>query len=578
MTIMAEPPRTEPTETEGVSAPPVSMGKTVGHGAIWMVMATVMGKLATFIAQILLGFYLLPADWALYAYAASATKLLSICQDAGIKELLVQEGAGKYKKLSGPIFWFAATFNTGVAVFIGLAAPLVALWFDEPRMRQMMWVLMLAIPLGTPAAVLSTKLRLDLRFRATSVQVALIAIIRQFGQVAFAMAGAGAMSFIYPAVVSALLESILMWWISRDQPWTRPAEPRTWPSLVSRTKYLIFGSVANLLLDQGPYLVLQPALRLLGGMAKGQADNIQGHVYWAYQMTAQVGVLLSFNMQMVLAPVFQRLSSDPLRLRHSVLRSLSGLMLLGSITSIGFGLVMDPLEKMIFAGKWQDATHAVAIYGLFFPFRILHGLTSAAQLGTGRSAAFFVTTLIEGSMFTLSAILAGSMVTTASGAAWWTGGILAVTMICVTLWVLGGLGIPRRAAFVEMCWPWLLAVIAGSVGWLVDDAMPLRSMVTREWGYNAKNEYVLLSLVINETPGIWGWLVHSVRGHGLADSGVARLIELARFLITGTTCAVTFVLVSRFLMPEVLREVLRIMPGPLGRIGVKVLGIRDASN
>jgi O-antigen/teichoic acid export membrane protein len=419
---------------------------------------------------------------------------------------------------------------------------------------------------------LYTKLRLDLRFRETSMILAAVAILRQFGQVALAMAGTGAMSFVYPAVAVALIESVLAWWITRDSPWKRPAEVGTWGTLVGRTKYLIMGSVANLLLDQGPYLVLQPSLRLLGGMAKGQADIVQGNIFWAFQMTAQVGVLLSYNLQLVLAPIFQRLSEDRNRLERSVVRALGAMMMTGSIASIGFGLVMDPMEKMVFQGKWHDATPAVAIYGLFFPFRILYGLTAAAQLGTGRFVAYFWCTLIQGVVFTLGAVAAGEWVTTPTGVAWWTGGALAIIMALVTLWVLKGLGVSYREGFVEMCWPWFLAVLAGGVGWLVDSHVPLDALVTHEW-----KDSKLVAIHINSIGGIWDQIPVLLASMGFGVSGQARMIEGIRFIVMGSSCAISFVLFARFFMPDVLREFLNVTPAKIGRPLQRLLMIREAS-
>lgn len=561
------------THPEPDSVPaPKGMGRTVSAGAIWMAMATVVGKGASFIAQIMLGLLLVEDDFALFSMAIAATKLLSICQDAGVKDLMIQEGASRYKALSGPIFWFAAAFNSGAALFIAALTPVVAWLFDEPRLQPMMWVLLLAIPLGTPAAILYTKLRLDLRFRETSFIVAIAAILRQFGQVALAFAACGEMSFVYPAALVAVVESVLTWWVTRDNPWKRPAEVRQWGNLLGRTKYLILGSVANLLLDQGPYLVLQPSLRWLGGMAKDQANGIQGNVFWAFQMTAQVGVLLAYNMQLVLGPVFQKLSDDPKRLRRSVVRAMAAMMMTGSITSIGFGLVMDPLEKMIFQGKWHAATTAVAIYGLFFPFRILYGLTAAVQLATGQSRAYFYSTLIPGLVFTGAAIAAGRWVVTPAGAAWWTGGSLAAIMILVTLQVLRKLGVPMREAIVEMCWPWLLAVLAGGVGFLVDTYLPIESMVTRKWELD---ELVLLQ--INPVGGWWDNVPAWLAARDVSVGGQARILEAIRFLILGTVCTVSFIVLARFFMPDIMREFLHVMPKRLGKPIQKMMLIREPS-
>ena len=180
------------------------MRNAVSSGAAWMISGTLVTKAATFLAQVVCGKLLSDEDFGLVALAVAASKVLTICQDGGVRDLLVQGKPEDYDRLAGRVFWFAASFNLAVSLLIVAAAyPLSIFWYHRPELIPMFLVLALAVPLGTPAAVLQAKLRVDLRFRAVSWLALLTALLRQASTICFAMIGLGAMSFIIPAAICA---------------------------------------------------------------------------------------------------------------------------------------------------------------------------------------------------------------------------------------------------------------------------------------------------------------------------------------------------------------------------------------
>ena len=555
------------------------MGHAVGSGAAWMLTATLMVKVLTFIAQVLVGQMLTKAEFGLVAMAVATTKLLSICQDAGVRDILVQHRPDEYRALSGRIFWFAAWFNVSVAAFIAAVAyPLSNYYFETPELTTMLLILAIAMPLGTPGAILQAKLRLDLRFSATSWLMVVSALLRQVSTVSFAFMSLGAMSFMYPAIICALVESVGAWWLTRDTPWKRPAERHMWWNVYEQSKWLIFGSMANLLIDRGPYLVMKPVLTRMG-VANETATVINGIYYWAYEMTAQIGVLLSYNLQLVLTPVFSRLRDDVVRMREAALRSLSGMMMVGSIASLGLGVVMDPLEKLIFNGKWSAATPAVMIFGLFFPFRILYGLTTAIMVARKHTRAWCLTSFAEGIAFTLAAVAAG--IVTANGwipglnvdadsMAWFTGSTLALCRVVITLWVFKSMGVQNREVIPEMMWPWLLAILSAGVAWYADHSLMLGQLVVRQWSID--EETVTVTLVHAGHPTA-NWIAERVSSMGYSANITGRIIEAIRFLFIGTTCSIAFVAIARAAIPDVLREAIRVSPRPLASLANRVLRI-----
>ncbi|MEK6701844.1 MAG: oligosaccharide flippase family protein [Planctomycetota bacterium] len=553
------------------------MGRAAGSGAAWMMSATVFTKILTFVAQIVLGSLLTRDDFGLFAMAVATTKFVTICQDGGVRDLLVQRGLGDYEKFSGRVFWFAMCFNLVVATLVAAVAwPVANLWFKDDRLVNLLLVLALSVPLGTPGAVLNSKLRLDFNFAATSWVMILSGVVRQVGTVSLALAACGSMSFVVPAVLAAIVESAASWWFSRDTPWKRAPEFGTWIDLFKQAKWLIFGSVANLLIDRGPYLVMQPFL-VLGGVNVALATGVLGEYFWAFEVTAQLGVLLSYNMQLVLMPVLSRFKDDIPRLRDATIRSMSGLMMMGSFSSLAMAVMMDPLEGLIFNGKWANATPAVAVFGLFFPFRILYGLTTAVQLAMNQSRTWCLLSFAEGIAFTLAgavvAIVAakgwmGTLVgVDAASLAWATGGTLAIVRIFATLWVMRQIGARRRAVLVEMIWPWLLAVLSAAIAHSLDAWLNLEGLVTRRWDV----EKAVCEITIGNSDGFAGWFVAIVQGWGLNARADAAIIEGTRLVLLGLTITIAFGVLARVLMPDMLREACRVAPGPFGRLGRRFL-------
>lgn len=553
-------------------AAPAALGHVAASGAAWMMISTILSKGATFVAQVLLGWWLTKEDFGMFATATAVAKLMAICQDAGARDLLVQRPAREYPELSGRVFWFAMAFNTGTGALILLAAwPLAHFFFKNDQISHLLFVMALGLPLMTPASILYCKLRLDFRFRSSSMVLTSSGLLRQLSTVLLAGVGVGVMSFAWPVVICAAFESATLWYLTKDAPWKRPAELKTWPALVGRTKWLIFGAVANMFLDQGPYLLLGPVLSRRFG--ETLAYNVTGLYFWAFQMTAQLGVLLSWNMQMVLTPIFARLNGDPKRQLRTALRSMSGLMMIGSVASLEMAVVMDPTEKLLFSGKWAGATPAVAVFGICFPFRILYGLTAALLIATGRTKAWCVTAFIEGLAFTLAAGAAALYTSDATALAWWSGGALALSRFITTVWVFRSLGADLRDTLVEMLWPWMLACLGAYCAWSVEDFLNLESVVHRTREVLADGE-TRFGVEILDGFGVAGWFGHAIQSFGLNAVNTARVIELARFGISGTLCALTFILLSRMLMGDVVRDTVRLLPARIRPLMARLTLVR----
>jgi O-antigen/teichoic acid export membrane protein len=525
--------------TASTPSPAPAMGRSVGGGMTWMVVTTALTRVLTFAAQIVLGWKLSEGDFGLFAYATGIAGVLMVCRDAAMRELLVQRGPGGYRRLSGSAFWLAFAYNLAVFLIIAaIAAPVSYGMFGDRSLADILWLIALSLPIGTPVGILQAKMRLEMRFAAFSAQIATMSVIRQGVTILLALWGFGSMALAIPVVVAAVFDVITTYSVCRDEPWKRPARRKVWPAMLKNSRWLMLGNLAYVFMDFGPYLLMSQVMR----GASLEADIIKaiiGLYFFAYQITAQIGILLASNVQMVLMPALTLLKDDAVRQRAAALRALHALMLLASLASLGLAAVITPLEHLIWRGKWSDAVPAIIVLGVFFPWRVTFGLSSAMLMAQGRSREYAISALIEGAGLALAAGAGAIFISgdnpgqAATIVAWCTGIWLLLARLISTAWAFRGCGVPLRSVAGALFPSWLIAIVSGAAGYFADRFTNIAPIVEQALG--------------GQHPGWW-----AVSAAAAAEAAIA-----------GLTCVVVFVVLSRLLIADHVRDAVSTAPGRL---------------
>lgn len=519
------------------------MGHTVGHGMGWMVLGTVLAKGAAFIAQIALGIILLPEQFGVYFTALAIAGFVQVVRDGGVREVLVQRGEAHYASLAGPVFWLAMAMNLGAGLLLAGVAPALSRLYGQP-LTPLLLVIALSLPLGTPAAVLQCRLRIDLRFGVLSRIQMVSALVRHGSTITFALVGLGAQSFVLPLILVAIVEGVWSFWATRGvrPPWMLAPRVGTWIGLLRTGWWMIFQTLANILLDVGAFAVL--------GLIVSNA--IVGVYGFAFNWIAQVGVLLSYNMQQVLFPALTRIAAEPVRFRDATLRALRALMLVGAISCLGLAAIMDPLETLLWRHKWDDAVLPVMILGVFFAFRVSFGLCAAVLMSQANYRAFGVVTLLEG----LGVVAGGAIGAWASGSAvgiaLGTGIALCVGRLAGTGVVLGRIGIPFSRVITAVLPAWALATLAAAAAVGADRFLGLGAWLESIWPAGSAD---------------------SVLGARLAKYAHPAFVEGTRLVFLGAACGLLFLAMARLVIPRQLADTLSAMPARLARPARRLLQI-----
>lgn len=362
---------TEPSPTKpGKQA----YAQRTSRGLFWMLISSVINKGGAFVAQIVLGWLLLDEDFGLYAIAISVSSLVQIFRDGGTRKIVVQRGERHFARLCPSVFWMATGFNVAAAALLAAGAYPISLLYQEPELTGMILVLALSCLVGTPDTMYRAWLSVQMRFRELArVQLA-SGLIRSASMIVLAVLGAGAQSFVWPAVFAALGSWIMGRLLCGPLPLAGRLRPILWRILLGSSIWLIVGSGAMMMTRQGSYMIL--------GLFHDPA--IIGVYFFAYQLLMQLNQLLAANIQAVLLPTLSAVQREQKRFTGAVIRSSQSMMIISSAFAMSVSVGSGDLIRFVWGSKWEGSIPAVLWMGAFFPTRMLLNVFEPTMQARGR--------------------------------------------------------------------------------------------------------------------------------------------------------------------------------------------------
>lgn len=469
-----------------------ALGKKVNSGMSWMMMATLIAKVFSFGATIVLGVLLSESDYAVYGIAMGIAAFAQILRDGGMRQILIQKQTHRYAGLSGPVFWISAAFNGAASIVLGVASWPLANLYGEPELTAVLLATAVSFVLSTPLGVYRAKMAVDLQYRNLAQISTYSALVRYVFMIGFAAMGMGPLSFTLPLVTCAIFETIFGYAVTRDTPWKRSPRFRLWPAIWAQSKWLFFGTFAMSTLRQGDYLVLG-WLKILGLVTNAAV----GQYVFAYQIAVQINVLVAGNLQSVIFPALSKLKDEPKRHANAVLRATRVMMLVGSAFGLGLACVFEPLQIILWNQKWAASSQAVLWMAAFFPMRLLTSVLNSAQMSKGRFKEWFWLTLFQGTGMMMAAAVAGGFFNSSGAISLVIGIYFAIGVAPTVLWGLNRVGVAVKPAIKAILPAWLAACAAAAATIALANTIPLptHDQPRIEAGYEVIIRGVLFSVL-----------------------------------------------------------------------------------
>jgi O-antigen/teichoic acid export membrane protein len=333
----------------------ISFSRAAIRGTAWRYLTFFSGKLMLLISTIILARLLSKDDFGVVGFAVTTIGFLDVMSDLGVGPALIYHPDDE--NTSTTAFWLGLLIATALLALTWISAPLVGLFFQDPRAIPVTRILALTYPLNALGAIHQTRMQKKLAFGQTFLPNLLQSIGKGLGSILLALLGLGAWSLIGGQLGGVLVGVIAFWAASRWQPSFNFNLPIA-RSLIGYGVKIVWVDLLGILLLNLDYLLVG---RYLGAVSLG--------IYTlAFRVPDLLILQFARTLSGVIFPIYTRMRDVPGSLRKGFAQTTRYISLVTIPLGVGLALVAQPFVLTVFSEKWIEAVpvvRAIAIYAMF---------------------------------------------------------------------------------------------------------------------------------------------------------------------------------------------------------------------
>ena len=339
----------------------------VVSGSAWTLFANVASQGVSFLVTVVLARLLTPADFGVVAISAVFTGVITLFQDVGMGAALIQRKDIDDDYLSTS-FSVSLLAGAALAVLVAAASPLVASFYKESVLRDILLVSSLGFLLSPFTSIHTSILSKSLEFK----KVALITLgtnaVSGSISVALALAGYGLWSMVLGKILSQPILIPIVWSVVRWRPKLK---------IVRRCFTDLFGFSSHLL----GFNFLNFFARNLDNLIIGKYLGAQALGYYsvAYNLMLKPLQLISWSVGKVLFPVFSSIQDDPVQTRAVYLKIIKSISLITFPMMTGLFMVAEEFILSVYGDTWRPA---------ILPLKLLCAVGAIQSIGTTAGVIF----------------------------------------------------------------------------------------------------------------------------------------------------------------------------------------------
>lgn len=354
-----------------------TLAKRAAGATLWSTLEIATRYGVQFVVMIVLARLLAPEDFGLLAMLMVFMSIGTLFVDSGFGAALIQR-----QRTNADDETTVFVFNIGAGIVAGLilviSAPLIANFFNQPRLLDLTRVMAILLPLGAIAAVPNALLTMTLDFKSRARAEVIASLCSGAVAIVLAWNGFGVWSLVWQGIVSACSRGILLW---RYSGW-RPRGKFRATSFRS-----LFGFGGYMLLSGLLYTV---ASRLQALMIGKMFDSRSlGFFTLAQNTQSAPASFMGSLLNRVGLPVFSTIAHDREKLVGALRSSLRMAMFLFVPCMVGIAVVAHPLIELLYGPRWLPAAPILAVLSVCATLWPVHVLNLAAISAQGRSDLFF---------------------------------------------------------------------------------------------------------------------------------------------------------------------------------------------
>jgi O-antigen/teichoic acid export membrane protein len=337
-----------------------NLRKSAFQGAAGAVFSQVSVYLIQMVGVIFLSRLLTPDDFGLVTMVTSIDVFVRMFRNLGLMDAIVQREEITQKQVS-TLFWINSAFGLFLTLFFMAMAPLIAWFYNEPRLLLISIFLSLDYVFGGISTQHRALLKRNLQmYRWAANEIAATAI--SFGvSIILAWQGWGYWAIVGRVIAFAVLQAAGSWIFCQ---W-RPGLPALRTGI---RPMLIFGR--NMLGKNFLNFFAESIDKILIGRFNG--PNPLGHYSRAYHLFLAPAQQLTVPLTSVAVATLSRMQDDPEKYRRYFLNAFTMLAFVGFPISAVLTLTGKSIIFLLLGPQWEEAGNIFCVFGVGIGIHILY--------------------------------------------------------------------------------------------------------------------------------------------------------------------------------------------------------------
>ena len=397
--------------------------RRAASGFVWSALSQAVRLGSQVLGLIILAHQLPASDFGVITMASMVTGFALLFRDFGTTAAVIQR-PDLTPQLLDSVFLFNISIGLCLAVVLVLLSPMLAVFFSEPRLREVLWLLALTFPLGALGLVHQALLERISSFKPVALIESLAALLGLGSAVWAAWSGWGVYSLVMQTLMSAAVTSGGLWFLSSWRP-GRNGSLVEIRGLMGFSGNLVGFNVFNYFARNVDNMLIG---RFLGVTELGYYSMAYRLMLWPLQNISSV-------VGRALFPVFSRMQADPERLAGAYLRATAAITLISAPLMLGLFVLREPFVVTVLGSQWMPVADLLA---WFAPIGLLQSVGTTVgtlYLATGRTDLMFRWGIFAGTV---------AIVAFAVGIEWGLQGLVFGYAIAMAILFLPSLMIPLR--------------------------------------------------------------------------------------------------------------------------------------
>lgn len=320
----------------------MSLRKQTISGVRWNFFGRIASQAFQFVSVVILARILTPEDFGLVGMTIVFTGFVRLFRDAGFGSALIQKTLVEERHLSS-VFYANVVLGIALTALVAGLAPLIAAFFDEPRLVAITQVIALDFVIGSVTIVQMAQLKRALKFKTVTLIDMFSRAAGGIVAIGMALLGYGVWSLVLQGLASSVVFTVSAWTVCEWRPKRLFTMTAIRDLLHYSTNLLVF-NVINYWTRNADNLLIG---KLVGSAGLGIYSRAYGLMTFPVRQFANV-------IGQVMFPVLSRFQDDIPRIKATYLKANRLIALLTVPLMLGLLATTESVILLLLGPQWVD--------------------------------------------------------------------------------------------------------------------------------------------------------------------------------------------------------------------------------